>query len=79
MQNPADVAGTAALAICEALLLALNDRNILPEREIVGVLQDASAAHSDLAEAEDRTGLHAAVSKLIDQIISGGNSVRRPK
>ena len=40
-----DVSGTAALAICESLLLALNDRNILPEREIMGILEDAAAAH----------------------------------
>ncbi len=79
MQTPADVAGTAALAICEALLLALNDRNILPEREIVGVLQDASAAHADFAKTDDANGLHAAVTTLIDGIIAGGNSVRRPK
>ena len=39
---------TAALAICESLLLALNDRNILPEREIVGILHDAAAAHAVL-------------------------------
>ena len=32
--------GRAALSICEALLLALNDAKILPEREIVGILED---------------------------------------
>ena len=37
MAHPADVSGTAALAICESLLLALNDRGVLPEREIMGI------------------------------------------
>lgn len=69
-----DVAGNAALAICESLLLALNDRNILPEREIVGILQDAAAAHANDA---DQTEMHKAVAALIHGILAGGNSVRR--
>lgn len=31
--------GMAALSICEALLLALNDAQVLPESEIVGAHQ----------------------------------------
>ena len=77
MTTPSDVAGTAALSICEALLLALNDRNILPEREIVGILRDAAAAHRDEAEVNGASGLNAAVATLINKIIDGGNSVRR--
>jgi hypothetical protein len=72
-----DVSGTAALAICESLLLALNDRNILPEAEIVGILKDAALAHHHAATDDGRTELHAAVAKLITGIIDGGNSVRR--
>lgn len=71
-----DIAGTAALAICEALLLALNDRNILPEKEIVGILRDAADAH-EYAPADDQADTHAAVAALINGILSGGNSVRR--
>ena len=76
MTVPDDVAGTAALAICESLLLALNDRNILPEREIVGILKDAAAAH-EFAPIDDHAALHAAVAALINGILAGGNSVRR--
>lgn len=73
-----DVSGTAALAICESLLLALNDRNILPESEIVGILRDAAAAHHHAPTGEDGTSdLHIAVAKLINGILAGGNSVRR--
>jgi hypothetical protein len=72
-----DVSGTAALAICESLLLALNDRNILPESEIVGILKDAAAAHHHTPAADGRTDLHAAVAALINGILAGGNSVRR--
>ncbi|MGY6633180.1 MAG: hypothetical protein ACXIU8_05490 [Alkalilacustris sp.] len=76
MTVPNDIAGTAALAICESLLLALNDRNILPEREIVGVLRDAAAAH-ELAPPGEKDALNAAVAALINNILAGGNSVRR--
>lgn len=76
MPLPNDIAGTAALSICESLLLALNDRKILPESEILGILTDAAAAH-DVAPDADRAEMHAAVAALINGIIAGGNSVRR--
>lgn len=72
-----DVAGTAALAICESLLLALNDHDILPEREIVGILKDAAAAHNNAPRGYGSEEMHKAVAKLINKIIDGGNSVRR--
>jgi hypothetical protein len=77
MNNLSDVAGTAALAICESLLLALNDRNILPEREIVGILRDAAAAHANVPGEAGTTDLNKAVATLINGILAGGNSVRR--
>lgn len=76
MPVPPDAAGHAALAICEALLLALNDHNVLPEKEIVGVLQDAAAAHR-YAPPGAGDAMHASIDALITSIIAGGNSVRR--
>ena len=76
MTVPNDIAGTAALAICESLLLALNDHNVLPETEIVGVLRDAAAAHK-YAPAGDQDAMHTAVAALINRILTDGNSVRR--
>ena len=72
-----DVPGAAALAIVESLLLALNDRNVLPEREILGILTDAALAHAGMPEADGNPGHHAAVAALINKILAGGNSVRR--
>lgn len=66
----------AALAICEALLLALNDRKLLPETEIMGILHDAAAAHTNAHSQEGQSTLHTAAAALIQQIIDGGNSVR---
>lgn len=77
MAHLSDVSGTAALAICESLLLALNDRGVLPESEIMGVLHDAAAAHENDPGEEGEASLHAAVAALIHSIIAGGNSVRR--
>lgn len=78
MSERTDYAGMAALSICEALLLAMKDLQVLPEHEIVGVLRDAAAFH----ENADGTGTdierHHAAASLIHQIISNGNPVRQP-
>lgn len=72
-----DIDGKAALAICESLLLALNDRRILPELEIMGVLVDAAAAHFNAPVGDVSASTHQAVAAVIQKIIDGGNSVRR--
>ncbi|MBS0123312.1 hypothetical protein [Thetidibacter halocola] len=69
--------GMAALSICEALLLALNDAGILPEKEIMGVLMDAAATHENAVGSEAEIERHRAAGALIRRIIAGGNSVRR--
>jgi hypothetical protein len=74
----AEVTAAAALAICESLLLALNDCDILPEHQIVGVLWDAADAHSNNPGEDGQGEMHSAVADLINRIIDGGNSVRRP-
>jgi hypothetical protein len=61
-------AGQAALTICESLLLALSERNILPEKEIIGILKDAAASH-EFVPADDEKENHAAVAALINKMI----------
>jgi hypothetical protein len=73
-----EVSGVAALAICESLLLCLGDRKILPENEIIGILEDAITAHRNAPADDGLTEMHGAVVKLLKGIIDGGNSVRRP-
>lgn len=73
-----DYSGIAALSICESLLLAMNDRMLLPESEIIGVLRDAAATHENAADLDGEPDVHREVAALINRIISGGNSVRRP-
>ncbi len=77
MSEPRDFSGIIALSILESLLLALNDRKILPEHEILGVLKDAAAAHENIPAGSEKADLHKVVSVLINGIVNGGNSVRR--
>lgn len=78
MSDQSTISGIAALSICEALLLALNDVNILPANEIMGVLKDAAATHENAGGSDTEIMEHDAVAALINRIIEGGNSVRRP-
>ena len=77
MSTASEHAGKAALSICEALLLAMNDHGLLPENEIVGVLRDAAATHENAVGTEQEVQEHQYVADLINAIIAGGNSVRR--
>jgi hypothetical protein len=75
MPNSADVSALAALGILESLMLAMKDYKILPEAEIVGILQDAAFAHAKATTGDME--MHRAVAALIMAILDGGNSVRR--
>jgi hypothetical protein len=70
--------GIAALSICEALLLALNDAKVLPESEIMGILKDAAVSHENANGSDAEMEMHSNVASQINRIIAGGNSVRRP-
>ncbi len=78
VQDPQDIPGNAALTICESLLLAMNDLDIISERKIIGILQDAATTHEEAPKGDGHDEMHKAVALLIRKIISGGNSVRRP-
>jgi hypothetical protein len=77
MTDDQTYSGMAALSVCEALLLALNDAGILPEREIMGVLNDAAATHEHASGSLADIERHQAAAAVIRRIIAGGNSVRR--
>jgi hypothetical protein len=77
MATISNAAGHAALAICESLLLALSDRKIIDEREVLGILEDAATTHRNavpLARGDGAT--HEAAATLIEAIIAGNNSIR---
>ncbi len=78
MDSNNDVSGAAALAICESRVLCHGDQKILPENEIIGILEDAISAHRNAPTEDGMTKMHEDVVILIKSIIDGGNSVRRP-
>jgi hypothetical protein len=82
MINPIDknniASGVAALSICESLLLAMGDLKIMNETEAVGVINDAAEAHRAASTGGRNAALHLAVVEILDRIVAGGNSIRRP-
>lgn len=78
MRSEQDFSGMAALAICESILLAMNDHKLLAEREIMGILRDAAKTHETAAVTDGEIEAHRSVAVLINRIIASGNSVRRP-
>lgn len=67
--------GLAALAICESLLTSLQELKIIDEKEIVGILKDAAAAHQQ-EPAIGISQMHLEAAAVIDRILVGKNSVR---
>ena len=79
MTTVSNAAGHAALAICESLLLALSDRQVIDEREVLGILEDAANAHRNaIPLVRGDAATHKAAADLIEAIVAGGNSVRHP-
>jgi hypothetical protein len=74
-----DVAsGVAALSVCESLLLAMGDLKIMNEQEAVGVIEDAASGHRNFDGPNKDSALHLEVVAILDRILAGGNSIRRP-
>jgi hypothetical protein len=79
MTTVSNAAGHAALAICESMLLALSDRKVIDEAEVLGILSDAATAHRNAIPLARGDGAHhEAAASLIEAIVAGGNSVRHP-
>ena len=66
------------MSTCESLLLALGDLKLMSEKEVIGVVSDAANAHRDAVGNTAEKAMHVEVTALLDRIIAGGNSVRRP-
>ncbi len=82
MADPIDVKGAApglaALSICESLLIALSDLEIMAPKETAGVLRDAASAHRHAGGAGDGAAMHREVAAIIERIGAGGSSVPPP-
>lgn len=76
MDARAEHAGLAALSICEALLIALNERGLLPDHEVAGVLHDAAATHENATGPDVDVEAHRAAGQLIRAIMEIGPAAR---
>jgi hypothetical protein len=71
-----DVDGTAALGICESLLIALTELKIISEQEARELLTDVATTHDEAATASQLPNKHQAVAEMIRRILAGKNGVR---
>ncbi len=67
--------GWAALSICESLLLALTDRNVLSEEEVRDLLTDVVATHTQVAIGSKTPERNQAVIAIIERILAGKNGM----
>ena len=70
-------AGSAALAICESLLLALTELRILDDHDARGVLEDAAAAHRGVESTAPDAAVHNEAAHIIEHILSIRNALPR--
>jgi len=81
MAKPNDVksaaAAVAALAICEALLLALNDLKIMNVKQLCDVIDDATAAHRDADPTQD-PAVRREVVAILKRIRSSIRTIAQP-
>ena len=71
-----DANGTAALGICESLLLALTDRKIISEQDARDLLIDVATSHDEAAQTSKTPDRHRAVTAIVQRILVGKNGVR---
>lgn len=69
--RPINVEGLAALGICESLLLALTDLNVLSERDVRDLLGDVATMHTEAEGVSQTPGRHKAVIAIIERILGG--------
>jgi hypothetical protein len=71
-----DADGTAALGICESMLLALTEAKVLSEKDTRDLLTDVVSTHQNAADASANPGKHEAVIAIVQRILAGKNGVR---
>ena len=71
-----DADGTAALGICELLLIALTDLKIIDEKDTRDLLSDVVTAHSEAAASSLTPDRHQAVVAIVQRILAAKNGLR---
>ena len=71
-----DADGSAALGICESLLLALTDLKIITEQDARDLLTDVATSHDETAATSLSPAGHRAIVEIVQRILAGKNGVR---
>jgi hypothetical protein len=71
-----DAEGTAALGICESLLIALTELKIISEQEARDLLTDVATTHDEAATTSQLPNKHQAVAEIVRRILAGKNGMR---
>ncbi len=71
-----DAHGTAALGICESLLLALTERKVISEQDARELLTDVLTAHQEAAATSKTPDRHQAVVTIVQRMLAGRDGVR---
>ena len=68
--------GTAALNICESLLLALTDLKVISEENVRELLTDVATANDGAVTNSPTPEANQAVAQIIRRILAGKNGIR---
>jgi hypothetical protein len=71
-----DAEGTAALGICESILLTLIDLKVVSEGDVRDLLTDVAATHSQAAAGSQTPEKHQAVIEIVQRMLAGKNGTR---
>jgi hypothetical protein len=71
-----DADGTAALGICESLLIALTDLKLISERDARDLLTDVATSHQEAVTSSKTPDKHQAVVAIVQRILAGKDGVR---
>ena len=72
--NFSEADGLAALGICESLLLELNDRQVISNHDLRGLLTDVVTAHAEAASVSETPEVHHAVVEIVQRILASSNA-----
>jgi hypothetical protein len=72
-----NVEGLAALGICESLLIALTDLQVISEKDARDLLADVATAHNEAATGSQTPERHQAVVEIVQRILAGKNGMRQ--
>ncbi len=71
-----DAEGLAALSICESIILALNDVEVIGENDVRNLLTDVATTHQQAAAMSESPARHKAVVDIVNRMLAGSGSLR---